>query len=251
MTTEVLPIPAGPVSKAPSSSTRERRFFSGMAVALTMVIIIGFGWSTYVRTRPGSTAFGGPTLLPVVRLHASVSAAWMLLLILQTSLIASRRTAMHRRLGVVGGGLALALVVLGWKVAFDLRPPVTARPGVEFLVLPAEELLVFSILIGSALYARHRPGVHKRLMILGTLALIPAGTTRPPPPGSIVMALGMFGLPEALFIIALVVHDLRTTGRLHPATIWGGGFVLIGAVSRTWISHTDMWLSIARVIQTA
>ena len=126
MTTEVLAVPAGPVSTAPSSWTRERRFFSGIAGALTIVIIAGFAWSTYVRTRPGSTAFGGPTLLPIVRLHAAVSAAWMLLLIVQTSLVASRRTALHRRLGVVGGALACALVVLGWIVAFDLRPALTA-----------------------------------------------------------------------------------------------------------------------------
>ena len=121
----------------------------------------------------------------------------------------------------------------------------------EFLILPAEELLVFSTLIGSALYARHKPGVHKRLMILGTLALIPAATTRPPPPGSTLMALGMFGVPEALFVFALIVHDVRTIGRLHPATIWGGGFVLLGAASRCWISHTDLWLWLAGTVQTA
>lgn len=259
MTTERLSIPAGPVSAAPSSWIRERRFFSSMAVALTMVTIAGFAWSTYVRTRPGSTAFGGPTLLPIVRLHAAVSALWMLLLILQTSLIASRRTALHRRLGVLGAVLACALVVVGWIVAFDLRPALTARavglvppPGtVEFLILPAEELLVFSTLIGWGLYARKKPGVHKRLMVLGTLALIPAATTRPPLPGSALMALGMFGVPEALFILALMIHDVRTTGRLHPATIWGGGFVLVGAASRCWIAQTDLWLWVARAIQSA
>jgi hypothetical protein len=230
-----------------------------MAVALTMVILAGFAWSTYVRTRPGATAFGGPTLLPIVRLHASVSAAWMLLLILQTALIAARKTPLHRRLGVVGGVLACALVVLGWIVAFDLRPALTARavglvppPGtVEFLILPAEELLVFSILMGWGFYARKRPGVHKRLMVLGTLVLIPAATTRPPLPGSALMALGMLGVPEALFILALMIHDVRTTGRLHPATIWGGGLVLVGAASRCSMSHTDLWLWIARAIQSA
>ena len=28
--------------------------------------------------------------------------------------------------------------------------------------------------------------------------------------------------------------------RLHPATLWGGGLVMIGAVFRNWISHTDL-----------
>jgi hypothetical protein len=220
-----------------------------------------------VRTRPGSTAFGGPTLLPIVRLHAAVSAAWIGLLVLQTSLIAARRTDVHRRLGLIGAVLAPALVVLGWIVTFDsinLPPAVSPSPGVapalgtlkflilpaqpgtyEFLILPVEELLVFSALIGIGLYARHRPGAHKRLMMLGTLALIPAATTRPPSPGSTLMTLGMFGVPEAIFIAILMLHDVRMSGRLHPATPWGGGLVMIGAISRNWISHTDLWLALA------
>jgi hypothetical protein len=227
-----------------------------MAIALTILVSAGFAWSTYVRTRPGSTAFGGPTLLPLVRVHAAVSAAWLALLILQTSLIAARRTDVHRRLGLIGGVLAAALVVCGWIVTFDVRPmPPTGGPSLgvvpapgtlEFLILPIEELLVFSTLIGIALYARHNPGAHKRLMMLGTLSLIPAATTRPPSPGSALMALGMFGLPEAIFIAALIRYDIRTNGRLHLATLWGGGLVLIGAVSRNWISHTDLWLAFAR-----
>src|SRR4051812_6369589 len=115
----------------------------------------------------------------------------MMLLLVQTSLIASRRVTLHRKLGVLGGVLAAGVVVLGWVVAFDLRPALTARasglvplPGtMEFLILPAEELVVFAALVGYALVARRKPGVHRRLMLLGTLALIPAATTRPPLPG--------------------------------------------------------------------
>ena len=64
------------------------------------------------------------------------------------------------------------------------------------------------------------------------------------------MALGMFGLPEAMFIAALMLHDLRTTARLHQTTIWGSGMVLVGAVSGSWLSHTDLWLGFARAVQS-
>ena len=117
-----------------------------MAVVLTLLVCAGFAWSTYVRTRPGSTAFGGPTLLPIVRLHAAVSAAWIGLLVLQTSLIAARRTDVHRRLGLTGAVLAPALVVLGWIVTFDsINPDVAPSPGtvpapgtLEFFILPPQ-----------------------------------------------------------------------------------------------------------------
>jgi hypothetical protein len=85
-------------------------------------------------------------------------------------------------------------------------------------------------------------------MLLGTLALIPAATTRPVPPGSIFFLLGMVGVPEAIFILALTAHDLRTRRRVHPATVWAGGFVLVVAATRVWISTTSPWLAFAEAV---
>jgi len=83
-------------------------------------------------------------------------------------------------------------------------------------------------------------------MLLGTLALIPAATTRPPLPGTLLFSLGMFGVPEAMFIAALMSYDLRTVGTVHHAAIWAAGAVLVGAVSRWFVSHTAMWIAFAR-----
>jgi len=110
------------------------------------------------------------------------------------------------------------------------------------------ELLIFTILTACALYWRNTPPTHKRLMLLGTLALIPAATTRPAPPGGILFLLGMIGIPEAVFILALVAHDLRTVRRVHPATMWGGALVVGIAASRVLISTTGPWLAFAEAI---
>src|SRR5207344_761859 len=107
-----------------------------------------------------------------------------------------------------------------------------------FFVLVVQELTVFTILTGLALWLRKKAAFHKRLMLIGTLALIPAATTRPLAPGSLLMALAMFGVPEAIFVAALCWHDWRTMGRVHPATAWGGGLLMVTAVSRTWIGTT-------------
>jgi hypothetical protein len=254
MTSHVLHATNTLPNAAHSPWIRERWFFGLMAAALMLVVITGFGYSTYVRMQPGSTAFGGPTMSPLVRFHAAVSASWMLLLLVQTSLIASRRTAVHRRLGIAGGALAAAVIVFGWIVAIDMtargqRGEATAGPGtLEFLIFPVEELVVFTTLIGVALYVRRKPNAHKRLMMLGTIALIPAATTRPLVPESTLMTLALLGVPEAIFIAALMLYDMRANGRLHAATIWGGGFLLLCAASRTWISGTHLWLAFARAV---
>jgi hypothetical protein len=242
--------PSAPVASPPAAdlSRREHRFFTRSTVVIALLVVIGFGFSTYVRTRPGATAFGGPTLKPLVRIHAAVSTGWIALLVFQTFLVAARRTHLHRRLGLLGGALASGVIVFGWLVAVKATDPAVNPRAFEFFILPSSELLVFTLLIASALFWRQTPSTHKRLMLLGTLALIPAATTRPVPPGSLLFLIGMVGIPEAVFILALVAHDLRTVRRVHPATLWGGSLVLIIAATRVWISTTSPWLAFAEAV---
>src|SRR2546429_8432972 len=94
---------------------RERRFFSGMAIALTLTVFIGFARSYYLNG-----AFASPfALTPLLRWHGIAFTGWMVLLVTQTSLVAAHRTDLHRRLGVVGAGLAVVLMLLGPVVAIS------------------------------------------------------------------------------------------------------------------------------------
>jgi hypothetical protein len=236
------------------TSARDRSFFSAVAIANAFIIAVGFGYSTYARLQLGDLRFGGPTLTTLVRVHAAVSTAWTVLLIVQTRLIASNRIRLHRRLGIVGGMIAAALVGLGWVVAvrgigrFAAAGEPDATMARRFFVLPVQELLVFAILVGAALWLRKRGDYHKRLMLLGTIALIPAATTRPFPPDSLLNAIAMFGLPEVILLAAFCLHDRRVLGRVHAATRWGGGLLLVTAVSRTLVAGTDTWLALAKVL---
>jgi hypothetical protein len=93
--------PRAPVASpsAADLSRREHRFFTRSTVVIALLVVIGFGFSTYVRTRPGATAFGGPTLKPLVRIHAAVTTAWIALLVFQSFWL--RRAA---RLYIGGSG---------------------------------------------------------------------------------------------------------------------------------------------------
>jgi len=240
--------PLAPVTSRSDFSRREHRFFTRSTVMIALLVVVGFGFSTYVRTRPGATAFGGPTLKPLVRIHAAVSAGWITLLVVQAFLIARHRARLHRRFGILGGALAIGVIVFGWLVAVRSTDPTINPQAFEFFILPSSELLVFTVLTACALYWRHSPPTHKRLMLLGTLALIPAATTRPVPPGSLFFLMGMVGVPEAVFILALVAHDLRTARRVNRATMWGGGLVLVVAATRIWVSTTGPWLAFAEAV---
>src|SRR5664279_5291888 len=83
-------------------------FFSGMAILILGAVYLGFARSYYLA---GVFQAHLPNLL--IHIHGAVFSAWFLLLVAQTSLISARRLDLHRRLGVLGAGLAAAMVILG------------------------------------------------------------------------------------------------------------------------------------------
>jgi len=50
---------------------------------------------------------------------------------------------------------------------------------------------------------------------------------------------------SAIFVVPLVVWDLRTLGRLHAATLWGGLAVIGSIPLRLAIGLTAGWLVVA------
>ncbi|MGH7577880.1 MAG: hypothetical protein ACREM1_22505 [Longimicrobiales bacterium] len=58
-----------------------------------------------------------------------------------------------------------------------------------------------------------------------------------------------FSLRSAdVFLAALVFYDLATRGRLHPATLWGGGFLLASGPLRVAIGYSRPWQDFARML---
>jgi hypothetical protein len=47
-----------------------------------------------------------------------------------------------------------------------------------------------------------------------------------------------------LFLIPLVIWDLRTRGRLHPVTLWAGLLLVVSQPLRLWLSGTEAWLGL-------
>src|SRR5688572_432264 len=91
-----------PDTVRPAAGAYDRMFYTTMAVAMAATVFVGFSSSYYLRffdTGPQSTVSGGP-FTTLVHVHGALFTAWVLLFVLQTALVASRRVAVHRRLGV-------------------------------------------------------------------------------------------------------------------------------------------------------
>jgi hypothetical protein len=232
------------VAAAASARTRvhrDRVFFTALPIAMAVVVFVGFSRSYYLKT-----VFGTPGLSPLYHLHGLLFTSWMLLMMIQPALVAARRTPLHRRIGVGGGVLAAAMSATALAVTLDLGHRGSGPPGISplsFLIVPFSTVVVFPVLIGGALLWRRMPDVHKRLMLIGSLELVPAGFGRWPMVADL-GPLAYFGLTD-LFVIAILIHDLVTRGRFDRATVLGGLFLLASQVLRISISGSSAWLSFA------
>jgi hypothetical protein len=204
-------------------------------------IVIGFAPTYYLKGM-----YGSPTLSPLFHAHGLMFTTWMVLLIAQPLLVAARRTDVHRRIGVFGGILAAAMALIAIPVSIDLGRRGAAPPGVPplvFLVVPFATVVVFPALVAAALYWRRNTSAHKRLMLIATMELIPAGFGRWPmlaPYGP----LGFFGGAD-LFLLAILAYDLATLRRPHPATVAGGLFLIASQFGRMLIGSTTAWQTFA------
>ncbi|MGH8178794.1 MAG: hypothetical protein ACREV5_21255, partial [Steroidobacter sp.] len=154
----------------------DRRFFTGMALTMAAVTFVGFAPTYYLA---GLNDGARPVLTPSVHVHGAMCTAWVLLLIVQTRLIAAGRRHIHKRLGIAGMVVAAAVLVSGAFVAINSQrrthtettADTLADPYV-FLIFPAASVGLFALFVTLGVLNRHRPDAHKRLMLLATANLI-------------------------------------------------------------------------------
>lgn len=230
---------------ASSNASAEHRFFTGMALAILASVFIGFSRSFFLR--PLFPDWPAPAEA-IFYAHGAAFSAWILLLVVQASLVATGRTGLHRKIGVFGVVLAIAMVVLGTLGALTAARRATGFVGVpipplQFLAVPLFDMVLFPLFVGLAIAGRGDPQAHKRWMLLATINLITAAIARWPG----MLAYGppaFFGLTD-LFIVALAIWDRRSRGRLHPVTLWGGLLIIVSQPLRLVVSGTAGWLAFA------
>jgi hypothetical protein len=198
-----------------------RWFFVSMSLALFAVVAAGFARTFFLRGYFGTAQLppGLRTLPMYLWVHGIVLTLWFLLFLAQTILVASHRTDLHRRLGVAGAVLAVAVILVSAFVLIRAIHGPSAR-GTSEAALPGAiaagsgDLITFSILAAAGFYFRRQPEMHKRLMFLASFGAVGAAIGRLPA----VTALAAL----VFFLMALPLYDIVCNRRrIHRATGWG------------------------------
>jgi hypothetical protein len=232
----------------------ERRFHVGFAAAITAAVLLGFSRTFFLRPwfPEWAHAHGAPE--PFFYVHGVVFTGWFLLLLAQPSLVAAGRVDIHRRLGSLGAGLAVSMVLVGTAGALKAAGRPTGfidvpLPPLQFLVVPLADILLFGTFVSLALVNRRTPQSHKRYMLLASIAIMEAGVARWPfavmTATSPVPGFSMTDLFVDLFLVPMVVWDLASRGRVHPVTLWGGAVLIAAQPLRMMLSETHAWLAFA------
>lgn len=171
------------------------------------------------------------------------------------------------------GSLATAMTIFGTLAAINSAQRAIAANfatgGEAFMIVPMAAMLSFAVLVIAAIVNVRRPDWHKRLLISATAVLLDAALARPfiayivmgghlPPFDGTTGLAGLPGppppvagvLPPALaaelFIVAGMIYDWRTRGKVHPAYFWAGGFALAVQLLKIPFSATALWQGMAR-----
>lgn len=240
----------------PMTATRPsaKGFYAVMAVIVFAIAVLGFV-PTYFMPLAGGT-FEAP---PIVHIHGLLFFSWTLFFCLQTWLVYAGRTPSHREWGMAGIALATAMVFSVFIAAgamIHLRTAAGHGPAaLGFTWVQVGGMLFFGGAIAAAIVNVRQPDVHKRLMLLATISLLDAPIAR--------WVLGFTGqIPEAgappavapifiaslladLLLVAAIVFDWRTRGRPHNVYLIGGAILFAYQATRTTVSETAAWHSIA------
>ena len=208
-----------------------------MAIVFLLTLVLGFGNSVPARTANGP-------LPPFVVLHGLLFASWFVIYLAQAALIATGRVTLHRALGLAATVVAAGITVDGPILAVTaVRRGDLGPDGLAFMLVMIVDVLAFATFVAAALVYRHRAEAHKRLMLLGTMSMLPPAISRWPVVASHLASL----VPIVLlgFLAAAPLRDRLSRRSIHPVSLWGGLALFLSVPVRFAIAHTTAWHRIA------
>jgi hypothetical protein len=199
-----------------------------MTVPMALFVFGGFGM-TYWHPMLAGTAAPFP---PIVHIHGFIFSTWIIFLMVQPLLINSNNVALHRSVGTFGITVATAMLITSAEVTvlfgrfFEPNPIPDYYP---LFYLSVMAVLGFGTLFCLAIRNVRRPEFHKRFMLFATLPVLPPGINR--------LYMGILAVDRAPLLLtyltldalaaAILIHDWRTDGRFHRASLIGAGFLAV------------------------
>jgi len=240
---ETLRTTISPASHAKTTARKRDRFFLTMSVIALVLVIAGF-FPTYIAP----VSQGSFIAKPYVHFHGLVFFFWILAGILQPLLVVTGHSRLHRRIGPYLAAYAALVLFMGVAMSFiSVRVDITNGQGdaaLSFLLIQLTDMLLFGVFVALAVYYYKKPDYHKRLMLLATVAILPAALMR---------LAGFMGVQSLFllivilesFVIVGILYDYLIHRKVHPVYLIGGGMMTVVHAGRMFLFNTEEWRSMA------
>lgn len=218
---------------------------------LALFVFLGFQ-RFYLHGKParGDEIFGPLRTLVIV--HGVLMTAWILLFLAQPLLIATGNRRLHMKLGILGAALAASIVVLGPYTAImsaRLKPDSLHFGGIHskpFLAIPLGDMLIFGTFVLIGIVNRHRPQIHRPMMLLATMGVMGAATSRIAPLRHLheMTFWGQwFGSYFVILVVGALLLGVKTALNRSVDRWFAGGYtaLVVTCVCITRVAHSATW----------
>ena len=203
-------------------------FYLCMTLLMAFFVFGGFGMTYWYPLASGNF----PSAPPVVHLHGLVYFSWMLLLIVQPLLVNIRNVALHRSVGTFGIALATLVVAMGLTITLLGATSGRENPSGSYydgMYLGVMAVTGFGLQFILAIRNVRRPDIHKRMILLAMLPILPPGIHR-----LYMVPLGLTSFPilpmyltlDAM-ALAILVHEWRSSARISGYTGLGVAWIVL------------------------
>lgn len=248
----------------------DRLIYVFMAVLFILTAVVGFApTSSALIAAVASGERPAPPLY--LHFHAVSMSAWLALLLMQTGLVATGRSALHRRLGmasvVVAPAVAISMTlmtVLPALAVIRLTPTQVAAFGIDvdalwgFRVTQLRAIVLFALFAGWAFVVRRTDSeTHKRLMIVATVVPLNAALSRMIGISHLLPGATLFqshlvpDFYQVLLLTPALAYDVIRLGRVHRAYVIGVVLLVSTMIAAHLLSDAAWWLAIGRRLMSA
>ena len=224
-------------------------FFFWMTFLMAFFVFTGFGMTYWIPLARGTF----PPAPPIVHLHGFVFFTWMILLIVQATLVNTRNVALHRSLGTYGIAHATVILYTGaliqlLGVSRAIENGGTGPFDAAFLGLMA--VIGFAFLFTLAIRNVRKPEVHKRLILFAMLPILPPGVNRfyQVPFGLNYIPVLPLYLTLNSMALAILVQEWRSTGKIGRYSMIGAGYIFLQSLVHVPIVHSDAFFQGVRYV---
>ena len=230
---------------ATATTTFVGSFYFWMILLMAFFVFGGFGM-TYWYPLAAGTFRPAP---PVVHLHGLTYFSWMILLITQAALVNVRNVALHRSLGMFGIALATAVMMMGAIITI-LGASRSSGAAAHGIYLGIAAVTGFGLLFTLAIRNTRKPDIHRRLILLAMLPLLPPGIHR-----LYMVPLGLQTFPVVAMYatldamaLAIIAHEWRQHRSIGKYTLIGVGWLVLQQAVHWAIIDTEFFAGVVQAL---